>query len=142
LKRIIALLLAYLFLQGNIGLAQIKHFCGDLLAIQKTSLFTAEASCGMESDEHPSTPSCEKPSHPTKKSCCHNEVQQLQVDQSLKSPSMASVDLVPFVLFVISFAFGHFSLLAGRLEVAPSGYSPPHRFTHLRLRAFLQVFRN
>ncbi|MBC7922388.1 MAG: hypothetical protein H7Z75_15015 [Ferruginibacter sp.] len=138
MKRSIAIVLAYLFLQSNVGLSLVKHYCGDFLAQQNLGLFASETSCGMEADPG----SCEKPDQDEANGCCHNEVEKLQVDDSLKAPVLASVDFIPFVLFLITFAFGNFRLRIATNEVALSGHSPPHRFTHLRFRAFLQIFRN
>ena len=138
MKRSIAIVLAYLFLQGNVGLSLVKHYCGDFLAGQNLGLVPAKTSCGMESDPG----SCEKPGSDQADGCCHNKVEKLQVDESLKAPVLASVDFVPLVLFLIAFAFSSFRLRGATTEVALSDYSPPHRFTHRRFRAFLQIFRN
>ena len=138
MKRFVALVLAYLFLQGNVGLSLVKHYCGDFLARQNLGLIPAKTSCGMESDPG----SCEKPGSDQADGCCHNEVEKLQVDEGVKAPALASVDFVPFVLFLIAFAFGNLRPRSATTEVALSDYSPPHRFTHQRFRAFLQIFRN
>ncbi len=144
MKKFVALLIATLFLQGHIGLSLVKHYCGDILALQNIGLFATEVSCGMEKKAtRQQAPSCEKSTRAKKSNCCHNEVEHLQVDDdSLKAPSLASFDLAAIVLFLIPFAFGGFRLVNITPEVALSGYSPPHRFTHLRFRAFLQIFRN
>lgn len=145
MKKIIAILLAYLYLQGNVGLSLVKHYCGEMLALQNIGLFTAKVSCGMERESKPlrqEASGCEKPKEIKKSDCCHNKVEHLQVDDSLKAPSLASVDFVPLVLFLISFAFSGFRLPNITDEVALSGFSPPHRFNHRRFRAFLQVFRH
>lgn len=144
MKKFVAILLTFLFLQGHIGLLLVKHYCGDKLASENMGLFDAEASCGMEKKAaQPLASSCEKPPKHKKSHCCHNEVEHLQVDDdSLKAPSLASLEMVPMVLFLISFVFGRFRWVNITQEVALSGFSPPHRFTHLRFRAFLQIFRN
>ena len=140
MKQVVALVLTYLFLQGNIGLALVKHYCGDVLALQNINLFVDKPSCGME--KAPKPKSCEKPVQEEPAGCCHNEVQTLQADQSLKAPAMASVEFVPFLLFVITFTFGQFRLTESYRLVTAAGYSPPHHLRHSRFRAFLQIFRH
>ncbi len=144
MKKFVAILLAFLFLQSHIGLALVKHYCGGMLASENIGLYAPEASCGMEKKTASSqASSCEKSGKAKENHCCHNETEHLQVDDdSLKAPSLASLEMVPFVLFLISFALGGFRLVEVSREVALSGFSPPHRFTHLRFRAFLQIFRN
>ena len=133
-----------LFLQGYIGLALVRHYCGERLAGQHIGMFTAEASCGMEKKAaSQQSPPCEKPARVQEKDCCHDEVERVQVeDDRLKAPSLASPNLVVVVLVALSFVFGSFRLANVASEVALSGYPPPLRFTHRRFRAFLQIFRN
>jgi hypothetical protein len=127
------------FLQGTVGCSLVRHYCGDFLASYQMGWLSQSAGCGMETKAS----DCEAPK-PTKDGgeCCHDEVETLQVDHSLKTPTLATVDFVPFVLFVIFYVSGYFRLSAGYRDVAPSDYSPPHQFTHRRFRALLQVFRN
>lgn len=136
---IFTLLMTVFFLQGTIGLSLVSHYCGDWLASQQLGWFSGSAGCGMEDEAK----DCEKRPEATQdQHCCHNEVQTLKVDDSLKSTAMASVDFVPFLLFLIVYVSGYFRLATGYRELALPGYSPPHRFTHRRFRAFLQIFRN
>lgn len=127
------------FLQGTMGLSLVSHYCGDWLASQQLGWFSGSPGCGMETDAKDGD---QRPETTPGKDCCHNEVQTLQVDDSLKATAMASVDFVPFVLLLLVYVSGYFRLATGYRESALPGYSPPHRFTHRRFRAFLQIFRN
>jgi hypothetical protein len=141
MKKSIAILLTYCFLLGNIGLVSVKQDGSDLFVIQGLEFYVpgvtsavvpiASESSRQDSDEDANSANG-----------CQDESDFFQLNESLKPRALVVLQAVPFLCYLSFFNF--LSLFLGEVSnpVFAQGFLPPLCFTHLRLQAYLQVFRN
>jgi hypothetical protein len=82
MKRFLSLLLAVVFLAGNIGVTVANHYCGDEIYNQAVSLGHADLNCGMEKSERQT---CESPNDFFSKSCCQTEFHNYKISDEFQS---------------------------------------------------------
>ena len=103
MKKTTSILLSLLLLTSATGIAYGQHFCGGALMKSMLTFSETTLNCGMEAMPN----SCEKNSPKQsvhKKSCCENELHQVEIDDHF-SGSQAEFDLHKNFVFAFASVF-------------------------------------
>ncbi|MBR9832390.1 hypothetical protein GYB57_09595 [bacterium] len=122
MKKIMALFLTFMLLGSQMGFAVSVHICGGLISKQSVSLLKADLSCGMENmnAKCESSPSAKNIS---KKSCCQDQTQVIQVKDNFNQKNNVSSNQVEFIQLYTLIASGLLSL--EKESVSDFQISPP-----------------
>jgi len=114
LHKVFSVSMALLVLFSTVSFTVEKHYCGETLV--DVSLFTEAEKCGMDSMEMVQ-----------KKNCCKDEVDVVEGQDELKSPSFEDLDIEQqqfLVAFIQSYIHGFESL--PKPIIPHKDYSPPN----------------
>lgn len=118
LHKIFSVTLALVVLVSTMSFTIEKHFCGNILV--ETAIFTEVNGCGMDMSKF-------KTADNEKNSCCKNEVEAVQGQDTLKSTSFDDLKFHQ-QLFLTSYVYSYVNLFEGLpYHIIPhKNYSPPN----------------
>lgn len=108
IKKIAAVLMAFVVMFSTMSFSMHQHFCGDTLV--DTAIFSEAQSCGMEMETTTSRNGCSV----EKKNCCSDEVKRIDGQNELKTQNL-QLGLSQQV-FLVSFVYSYTSIFEGILE--------------------------
>jgi len=119
IKKITALLMAFVVLFSTMSFTISEHYCGDHLV--DSGLFSKAENCGMEMEK----PSSNKDCSIKKSNCCSDVIKQFEGQNKLKSDT--STVTFNQQLFIASFITSYINVFEGLEEnIIPfKAYSPP-----------------
>ena len=125
LHKSFSITLAFLVLFSTVSLTVEKHFCGGVLV--DVAIFTEGEKCAMEASEMEQTGI-------TKKSCCKDQVDVIQGQDTLKVNTFDDLEFEQQV-FLTSFAYSYINLFEGVPEqiIPYKDYSPPNIIVDIQL---------
>jgi hypothetical protein len=127
LKKITAIIMAFVVLFSTMSFSISEHYCGDHLV--DAGLFSKAESCGMEMEK----PSPNKDCSIKKSNCCSDIVKQFDGQNELKT-QVINLDVEQH-LFIASFIYSYVNLFEGLdKNIIPfKNYSPPLLVTDIHV---------
>lgn len=119
IKKISAVLMAFVVMFSTMSFSMNQHFCGDTLV--DTAFFSEAKSCGMEMKSTTTRNECSI----EKKDCCSDEVKRIDGQNELKTQNL-KLEFNQQV-FLVSFVYSYTSLFEDHLEdnLTYRKYKPP-----------------
>lgn len=106
MKSVLSILIALVFLAGQVGFTLSTHYCGGKIFEQSLGVIHSDLSCGMEGE---STTICENNGTAVKDNCCHDEFQSLALVNEFKT-QVDEINISEYLALVFTLSF--FELLS------------------------------
>ncbi|MDO9276374.1 MAG: hypothetical protein Q7T92_12600 [Lutibacter sp.] len=125
LKKISAIVMAFVVLLSTMSFTVSEHYCGSLLV--DSGLFSKAESCGMDMQKPIASKDCDL----KKSDCCKDDIKQFTGQNELNT-NFSALNFEQQV-FVVSFAYAYVNLFEGlSVNIIPfKYYSPPFLVTNI-----------
>ena len=135
MKKFLSILLAFLILISNVGIAMGTHFCGGKAVESKLMFHQKDLHCGMAKKQMVCNDHSEEEML-VKSACCENDFLDLEVDDNYNYHQSTILKLDPVIAFAFTISFLH---LFGDVNAINTNY-PPYKSPPL-VRPFQSLFQ-